>query len=689
MVGSAATLTDAARGHLVLQIRGTSRDGQRVRIASGKCTIGSGPRCTLRLRARGVRPLHCLIVSGNRATMIRRWAPDTLLNGRTFTDAELVPGDRLSVGPIEFSVVQTAGSSHRRSESIARAAGPAETPPRYPQSRPPDEATRQGRQRARRLHDQLRQAREEVSLLQQQREKWELRQGEADSASAGQVAASQARLAELEARQEELQQERRHWETERDVAQRQLHQRAGELDARAAELVARQEEVREQREEWELRRGETESASVEQAAAFQARLAELEARQEEIQQERLRWESERDEVQRQLDKQAGELDARATEFESQEEEFQQRCDQWDSQRADLQKRLDEQCEELGLRQAELEAAEKRLPQDREDPASRDAASEPPGASQRLEDLEDGLPWRTSPTEAGAPVDTAEVLRQMGAVPLLPDDEPEDNAGPADEPLAGMLPPSPEPSGEDESIDDYMARLLDRVRHAAGDTRPLSPPTAYAPPQVSQRSPAEAVKPAPQPDMPRPRAGGKPRGPVEMSPRAVAPEKSADLSAMRALANDSAQSAIDHHARQQTVSAIRVKLLVAILALAAGGATAWAWWAELAPVGALYAAVAAFAVAGFWGLQYLVLAGGLIVRRSRGRRRRIAGEQPRHSASTGRAEAAEEPSRDETPEADEIPEASDADQPPQSTDSRTWRELERAASSPIEEPPEEA
>lgn len=190
----------------------------------------------------------------------------------------------------------------------------------------------------------------------------------------------------------------------------------------------------------------------------------------------------------------------------------------------------------------------------------------------------------------------------------------------------------------------------------------------------------------------------------MSPRAVAPEKTMDLSAMRALANSSAQSAIDRYSQQKTVSAIRAKLLVTILGLAVGSFTAWMWWAKDAPRGILYAAVAAFAVAGLWAVQYLVMAGALMVRRSRGRRQIPRGEAP-HSivrdpagtpqpAEPSRAEtsdqagAAGQPDEEE-PTQDEAPEAPSAQQPPPLNDSRRWHELERAASGVDDEPTDEA
>lgn len=96
---------DSALGDLVLKIRGSSRNGQLLRLKSSKCTIGSNPNCTLRLRARGVEPVHCLILRGKNASVIRRWSPDTRLNGRSFTDAQLAVGDRLSIGSFEFEIV--------------------------------------------------------------------------------------------------------------------------------------------------------------------------------------------------------------------------------------------------------------------------------------------------------------------------------------------------------------------------------------------------------------------------------------------------------------------------------------------------------------------------------------------------------------------------------------------------------
>lgn len=89
-----------------MRLSGTSRDGELVQVSSAKCTIGSAPGTTLRLRAPGVLSLHCLILRGPRGVVARAVAADTRLNGVPFRDARLKPGDRLSLGPIEF-VIET------------------------------------------------------------------------------------------------------------------------------------------------------------------------------------------------------------------------------------------------------------------------------------------------------------------------------------------------------------------------------------------------------------------------------------------------------------------------------------------------------------------------------------------------------------------------------------------------------
>jgi len=101
----ATTVLGAPVSELVLRIHGGERDGQIVRVEADRCSIGSREDCTLRLEAPGVHPVHCFVLRGKHGTVARRWSPDTRLNGRTFRDAYLRGGDRLSIGTVEFEVL--------------------------------------------------------------------------------------------------------------------------------------------------------------------------------------------------------------------------------------------------------------------------------------------------------------------------------------------------------------------------------------------------------------------------------------------------------------------------------------------------------------------------------------------------------------------------------------------------------
>ena len=123
------SLLGASDRYLTLQIRGGEHDGRVLRLRSQKCTIGSGPLATLRLRGRGFRPLHCLILRGTAGTFVQRWSPDTCLNGRAFSVARLQPGDRLHVAYVEFEVLDNGRvSEFHASSSPGNSAAPGNGP---------------------------------------------------------------------------------------------------------------------------------------------------------------------------------------------------------------------------------------------------------------------------------------------------------------------------------------------------------------------------------------------------------------------------------------------------------------------------------------------------------------------------------------------------------------------------------
>ena len=108
-----ASHTQAFSGALALRIHGGDYHGRTVRIRAAQCTIGSASDCTLRLTAPGVRPLQCIILCGETGASVRRWSPDTQLNGRTFSEAPLMAGDRLAIGPIVLEVIEQLESPRR------------------------------------------------------------------------------------------------------------------------------------------------------------------------------------------------------------------------------------------------------------------------------------------------------------------------------------------------------------------------------------------------------------------------------------------------------------------------------------------------------------------------------------------------------------------------------------------------
>jgi hypothetical protein len=93
-------------GELTLRVHGSGHDGRLIRIRSPKCTIGSAAGCTLRLVAAGVAPLHCWVLRGKEATIVRKLHGPVALNGGALCESALAPGDRLQVGTVELEVVE-------------------------------------------------------------------------------------------------------------------------------------------------------------------------------------------------------------------------------------------------------------------------------------------------------------------------------------------------------------------------------------------------------------------------------------------------------------------------------------------------------------------------------------------------------------------------------------------------------
>jgi len=687
VVGTAASsILDVADQEFVLRVCGSPRHGQIVRLRSPKCTIGSGPRCTLRLRADGVQPVHCLVLRGAAGTVIRRFAADTRLNGRAFRDAQLVPGDRLSVGPIELEVLDADQLPDRRPPALpamspvppipepAPTPGPAESREREDLGARLASANRLGRARARRLLRELRSARQRIAELEKQpatdrsREDLERRAESLDrrlqelDALAGRLSHQEHSLdqeqqalqerseqleraqADLESQRKAFDEERRRWDTDRAASQVDLGRHADEVKARLAELEAQREALQQDRTRWENEHAKAKQQLAEQAEEIDAGRRTLDARRQDLREARNRWTAKQDEARNKLQAESAELERRRAELDARRAESDERHAELEARQATMDARqaeFDARCAELDDRQGMLDARESEIDAKcRRWEAARAAADAEPEQPSGEADPEEDVQFE-EPSE-GSPESSEEVLRRLGIAPSFDreegEDEEEQQGGRSPHAaeivqLAPETPDAPRPADEeeDESIDDYMARLLDRVRTGTDGS---GGPKAYVPsvPAASgssQSAPAASEATDSPPQAPAAKTG--PKG--DLSPRAVAPERSVNLSAMRHLANLSARAAIDHHARRRLLGRAADKLVVAVVALATGAILFWIWWAKAHDHVTLYAALAGLVVALVWLGQYLLLGGYVLLKRPA--REKADRKDDKEEAGTGR------------------------------------------------------
>jgi hypothetical protein len=127
------------------------------------------------------------------------------------------------------------------------------------------------------------------------------------------------------------------------------------------------------------------------------------------------------------------------------------------------------------------------------------------------------------------------------------------------------------SDGEESIEAYMARLMNRVR---GDDGPEEPPPPVQP--SVERSPMTEYTEAPQPDR---ESEVEKLDPDTYQPRSQAPELVDRMTAMRSLANDSTRTAIASHARRNWSSVMQLKLLVSVFAFVSVLASIIFFWGD--------------------------------------------------------------------------------------------------------------
>jgi hypothetical protein len=716
-------MPDTSRGDLVLRISGPSHEGQIVRLKSAKCTIGSGHNCTLRLRACGVAPVHCLLLRGRKGTVARCWSADTRLNDRSFTDALLSSGDRLSIGPIELEVMGLGAAPLEREQKIE-----------------PEEKQCEVDERNKNLTARLTELDAERNALTTERTDLETQRNallaERDDLKS-QQSALEAERKKLEARRNAfaaeqdglevrinaLVEERRQWIIGQQDALQKIDDQRGQLIARLAEydaerialaaerkeLKAQQEAIAEERRQRPAQQDETLHEIDDQRRQLASRFAELEAERQSLAaersgletqrnalaEERRQWQAAQEAVKHDGDKQGEQLAARLAELEAERQSLAAERDgletqrnalaeersQWQAAREAVKHDGDKQGEQLAARLAEFEADRQyptvnrgsmelqrnALAKEDSQPVGKRAepsepeneAAEPVAEKEALSPASETAELQFQEPTERAPVDLNEVFRRVGAKIDLQEEEqaPAASAGNKggssifadaknatvhsktgavrdEAPPAKSIPHEPAVSnpptrvsavsavsatgttdeGNEESIDEYMNKLMQRVRAGSGEPRNSSHTTQRTDPIRTPRE-AAANAAASMPSEPQPSsstAASEENEPESVPSHPRAPAKPINLEALREVANISAKSAIAQHARRTLIHTMYGKLIVAVVALGAGVGLYWMWKEYGACEMTLYSSLLAIAMALLSGLEYAYLTGRLII-----------------------------------------------------------------------------
>jgi len=479
------------------------------------------------------------------------------------------------------------------------------------------------------------------------------------------LGATQARLAaeqdELAAARRELAEARQTFEQEIAAARQHVAEQESQAEMRRQDLQVREQSLSEQlqalteretrlaeaQKETGLRHEQDEHHRAEAEASFEQRSAALAAEQARL---------------NELDQALAARQATANERDQALATRQAEADERDRALAARKAELESKAESLEQRQRELQDSIDRFEAEQKRQAEPQITTSAPAQSpQPTEPVAE--PAETAHTEAGAEpeparrggsIDLNEIFRRVGMNVPNDENEPEPAPPTTPAPVAPAMPthnpavaaPTPAPvartghaspahAGDDEdSVEQYMAKLLERVRSPGARAEPTPAPTGAVAPKA---------EPAPVPEE-RPLPPAPLESMEDLSPRTVAPERSVDLSAMRELANMQAKTAIQTHSQRKTVSAVRSKFIVAVLALCCGGALTVLYW-KLPNEVTLYGIGGAFVTAVVWLLQYFFLLAKLVLQRMRNRA----------------------PEHDDEPEAEAMPCRDDADREPPRAD----------------------
>ncbi|GAB6186525.1 FHA domain-containing protein [Thermopirellula anaerolimosa] len=546
-------LGSGGRRPLVFRVRGSSQDGREVRLHATRISIGSAEGCTLRIRARGVQPVHCFVIHGRRRTIVRPTHDATLLNDRAFSEAELRHGDLLRIGPV---VLEYQDDAHESPDSpSAGHAGDAD------RNEVPEGL---GKETEERSHREERLQRREETIDRREEELQRL--ADALRRREDELATWESRLTEKEKRVEELEAE----------CGQLAEQHRRELEA-SADRLARAEEAERNlaAKEYELRRWET-------------RIAERETRLQQDEEE--------------LRRRVAEVAARERELSDREDALQRK-----------EQTISVSSVPAEYPSATVpETSEVNNKRDYSDPFEPTTSARPSHDGHNLV-----VPESVRETPLNAPKSdedeatsliSAKWLRWQDGDTEEPDrsgerdvNRFESGTGLAGDPGANTGAPRAVDSDTDE-VDTYMQSLLSRVR-GRDEKRHAARATADGDGTIGLRDGGPQLRSVEKNERPK-------AMPARKRPQAA--EKSVDFAAMRELAVLASQGAIDRYAKAKLRTAMQGKLAVMATALGCGLLLGALAWAGRLPAFGVYGIVAAAMALLVYALQYAILSGRLIV-----------------------------------------------------------------------------
>ena len=310
---------------------------------------------------------------------IRRWSPGTLLNGQTFTDAPLLPGDQLSIGPVQFEVLpeterlqpqsrrpmqsfreiqESREAESRRIRGLLRNVRRASEKIQHLET----EITRRHQEsaglisRVRQLEDQLQQSRREWAGSDDSRRVMELNDERTRSS--------------IESLERQLAEQRQAYDKDRDAwliqckqvadvlqtvsrahqsgigEQASLAYRAEELDERFQQVLVREQALSEQQSDLERARREFDQQVRDWEEKNQQLRNELHRDREQLDTERAQWQQEQVQRQQELDERSRLVEEQFARLATDRDEFEQGISQHDTERRQQLDELVTKCETL-------------------------------------------------------------------------------------------------------------------------------------------------------------------------------------------------------------------------------------------------------------------------------------------------------------------------------------------------------